>query len=173
MPNDDMIQTDSVKIMQAVIKRQSKEFAKIWEKTKDPIKLKLLYWGNTIRNTAIESMQDTPKTGNWYRRGKKWHIASSPGNPPAIDRGTLISKIVPRVNDNGNDLELEVGALTGAPHGYWMEKGTKWSLTEHIVAPRPWLEPAVQKNLPEMMEDVGKVTYEIIRGIVDSSRYGE
>ena len=42
-------------------------------------------------------MRNTPKTGNTYTKkdGKK-HIASSEGNPPAIDTGRLVGSITVR-----------------------------------------------------------------------------
>ena len=45
----------------------------------------LIASGEELRNEMILSMRNTPKTGRVYRRGNKTHIASSPGNPPAID----------------------------------------------------------------------------------------
>tara|TARA_Y100000004_G_scaffold121708_1_gene136859 strand:- start:2316 stop:2744 length:429 start_codon:yes stop_codon:yes gene_type:complete len=43
-------------------------------------------------------MRNTPKTGREYPRqqGKKTHIASSAGNPPAIDTGRLVNSILTR-----------------------------------------------------------------------------
>lgn len=40
-----------------------------------------------------QSMERTPKNGNVYPRGENVHIASSAGNPPAIDSGTLVNSI--------------------------------------------------------------------------------
>jgi hypothetical protein len=40
------------------------------------------------------NMRNTPKTGNVYPRGtSEPHIASSAGNPPAIDTGRLVNSI--------------------------------------------------------------------------------
>lgn len=48
---------------------------------------------NYFRNKITLGMRNTPKTGREYKRGKKTHIASSVGNPPAIDSGRLVSSI--------------------------------------------------------------------------------
>ncbi len=170
MPNDDMIDTSGLRRFAKVIMKIEKGILHDIEGAKDEITLRLFIGAKEIRDTAMQSMVDTPKTGNWYRRGRKWHIASSPGNPPAVDRGILRASIVPSII---GDMEVEVGSVTAAPHGYWMEYGTKWSLTENIVAPRPWLKPAVDKHMPEIIEDIGKnVVYEILKGIVDPSLKG-
>ena len=43
---------------------------------------------NRFKLAVIESMQP-PKSGREYERGGEIHIASAPGEPPAIDEGTL------------------------------------------------------------------------------------
>ena len=52
---------------------------------------------NYFRNEITKDMRNTPKTGNTYTKkdGKK-HIASSKGNPPAIDTGRLVGSITVR-----------------------------------------------------------------------------
>ena len=52
---------------------------------------------NYFRNEITKDMRNTPKTGNTYTKkdGKK-HIASSEGNPPAIDTGRLVGSITVR-----------------------------------------------------------------------------
>jgi hypothetical protein len=88
-------------------------------------------------------MQNTPKTGRKYYRGNgKWHIASSPGNPPAIDRGQLVRSITMR---EGLD-EIEVGVTSGAPYGKLLEKG----VPKNNLLPRPFLMPAVDSEVPKI-----------------------
>jgi len=100
-----------------------------------------------IRNTIIKGMYDTPKSGKRYRRGKKWHTASSPGNYPAVDSGELVSRIIPPdIRSN----EIEVGVEAGAPHGIMLESGTKH------MKPRPWLQPSLEKHELELEDDIGK-----------------
>jgi len=52
---------------------------------------------NYFRNEVMKDMRNTPKTGNTYtKKGGKKHVASSEGNPPAIDTGRLVSSITMR-----------------------------------------------------------------------------
>tara|TARA_Y100000004_G_scaffold75428_1_gene84853 strand:+ start:482 stop:907 length:426 start_codon:yes stop_codon:yes gene_type:complete len=52
---------------------------------------------NYFRNEVMRDMRNTPKTGNTYtKKGGKKHVASSEGNPPAIDTGRLVSSITMR-----------------------------------------------------------------------------
>tara|TARA_R110001592_G_scaffold86362_3_gene254817 strand:+ start:6954 stop:7427 length:474 start_codon:yes stop_codon:yes gene_type:complete len=55
-----------------------------------------------FRNDIMRGMQQTPKDGREYPRGKKTHVASSSGNPPAIDTGRLINSITTRLATAGN-----------------------------------------------------------------------
>ena len=102
-----------------------------------------------IRNEAISSMRSTPKTGLTYPRqkGKKMHIASSPGNAPAVDTGDLIKSLIIDTRPGGGaftDFEVEVGTnITDPPYGSYLEFGTKEG---ELMAARPWLQPAIDKK---------------------------
>lgn len=106
----------------------------------DAIHFRLVQGANELRNKMINSMRDTPKTGMKYRRGKRWHIASSPGNAPAVDSGELLRSIV---MNEGIDF-VEVGVKSGAPHGRYLEEGTK-----HMKK-RPFLALATDAVVPIM-----------------------
>lgn len=97
-----------------------------------------------IRNRIFRAMKRTPKTGHEYKRGAKWHIASSPGHAPARDRGELMSHIIVK----SRMLEVEVGATAGAPYYRFLEEGTS------RMAPRPSLMPAVEAVLPRIKNDI-------------------
>jgi len=71
----------------------------------DAVRFRLVQGANNIRNEMINSMRRTPKTGKRYKRGKRWHIASSEGNAPAVDTGQLLRSIVMDVRAD----EVEVG----------------------------------------------------------------
>ena len=129
---------------------------KLFEKVNEvPIDItkRLAIGANNIRNTVILSMRDTPKTGITYKRGKKFHIASSPGNPPAIDTGELARSIIFDVRD----MEVEVGAAGGAPYALFLEEGTK------KMKARPFLGPAVEKHHKEIIDDVGEGVFELLQ----------
>ena len=66
---------------------------------------------NTFRNEILKSMQMTPKTGLEYEKNDgKIHIASSEGNPPAIDTGRLASsvRISPATGFSGKVMSAKV-----------------------------------------------------------------
>lgn len=141
----------------------SKELFRSVDKIPVNITKELAIGANDIRNTIIKSMRDTPKTGRHYKRGKKFHIASSPGNPPAIDFGELVRSIVFDVRE----MEVEVGSEGGAPYSEFLERGTLKIFDESItplerMAPRPWLAPAVEKHHQEIIDNVGKEAFDII-----------
>ena len=155
-----------------------KELAEAAMNVSDEVTQALALGANDIRNTIIESMMRGTKTGRAYEwegaepddtniigmmRGgggwlfpirKRWkpHRASAPGEPPAVDKGELVSRIIFDIGD----MEIEVGAEAGAPHGRWLEEGTQY------MDERPWLAPAVAKHEKEIVDSVGNVVVEII-----------
>ncbi len=121
----------------------------------------LRYYGNLMRITILKSMRSTPKSTKAYYRGEgRWHHSSLPYNPPAIDFGELLSSVM---FDAGN-MELTIGSKAKkAPHGLWMELGTKGLAgMGYIVEPRPWLAPGVQAHIDDLRKDIGEITVEMI-----------
>lgn len=104
-----------------------------------------------IRAQAQSDMA-APKSGRVYRRGRgRMHVASAPGEAPAVDRGTLINSLRSmRVSDT-----RAVVAAT-AEHAVYMEFGTR-----HI-APRPFLEPAARKVAEQLPRRVSALV-EVLR----------
>lgn len=102
------------------------------------------YIAQDIRNEIIESMKYTPKTGREYPRqqGKKIHIASSPGNPPAIDTGELVSRVLAESFENG----AIVGVIAGAPYAVLLENPESMN--------RPFLKPALDKIEPTIEKKI-------------------
>ena len=79
------------------------------------------------------SMTESPATGKQYSRGKKTHIASSPGHPPRVDLGILRASIKPK------KISLKKWAIqTDVLHG----KETEFGIG---MAPRPWMRPEFVK----------------------------
>jgi phage gpG-like protein len=86
-----------------------------------------------IEGTAKISFADS-KTGRKYRRGKKTHTASAPGEAPAVDTGQLTNSVQWEMT---GDTSAVVG--TNVEHGMHTEFGTV------RMAPRPWLGPAFEE----------------------------
>jgi HK97 gp10 family phage protein len=98
----------------------------------------------TIQREAQEEMRDTAvDTSKTY--GKKGHHPSLPGNPPAVDTGTLRRSITYSVDED--KLVGYVGSnLKDPPYGAYLEFGTS------RLKPRPWLKPATEKSMEKIKE---------------------
>ncbi len=89
----------------------------------------------------IDEEFTAPKSGREYRRpGGGTYRASAPGEPPAIRTGQLRASVSdPQVMKVGSTL---VGKITiSAPYAEFLERGTS------RVAPRPFIQPAVEEIL--------------------------
>lgn len=86
---------------------------------------------------AVKISMAEEKSGAIYKRKGKSHRASAPGEPPAIDLGTLVNSIQV-VNDTA--LQSTIG-LT-AEYAAYLEFGTV------RMAPRPYLGPAFEQIRP-------------------------
>lgn len=104
-----------------------------------------------IQSTAIKSMRDTvtnPEVTYYSYNKTKPHHPSVPGNPPAVDTGTLRRSITYKVDEN--KLVGYVGSvLQNPPYGAYLEYGTTKD-GKQVIKPRPWLRPAVKANLEEI-----------------------
>ena len=103
----------------------------------------------TIQKEAMEEMRDTAiDTSKTY--GKKGHHPSLPGNPPAVDTGTLRRSVTYQVDEN--ELVGYVGSnLKDPPYGAYLEFGTTKD-GKQIIKPRPWLKPATEKSMDKIKE---------------------
>lgn len=90
------------------------------------------------QGSAIQSIQTTTPTGRTYKRRSVVHQASSAGEFPKTDTGQLVRNIT--VSKDGI-MNYSVGSRKGAPHGLWLEYGTR------NMSPRPWLVPTFRDTL--------------------------
>ncbi len=109
-----------------------------------------------IRARAVKAIQRGPASGEVYppvrnRRGKP-HQASAPGQPPASDTGTLASSVKWERDAGG----YVVG--TGIEYGLFLEVGTS------RMAPRPWLTPSVEAELPSFRDNIIKAIRRLANG---------
>lgn len=88
------------------------------------------------------------------------HTASRPGEPPAIDTGTLRASIMSEVELSGLSVNGRVGpdiehiaakapVGTDVNYGYYLELGThkgKGGTKKVLMAPRPFLVPALRRT---------------------------
>ena len=148
---------NSVKVDTREVRKLANEIARSSGAAKQMVMVALVNAAMETRNEMIGSMKGTPKTGLPYKRGKKTHIASSPGNPPAIDRGGLVRSIIPDVRPA--NLEVEVGStIVDPPYPIFLEEGTT------KMAARPWIKPAYEKIVPK--ESV-KITAAVVKAALE------
>lgn len=95
-------------------------------------------------------------SGRTYGR----HIASKPGEPPAVDTGVLRASVMSEVRIKGSEVTGKVGpdieyikgkteAGTDVEYGFYLELGTS------KMQPRPFLRPALkrqQKNIKRIFK---------------------
>lgn len=90
------------------------------------------------QNNAIEGINKGNRTGKVYKRRTISHRASAAGEYPKTDTGQLTRNIILKKEDKSH---YTVGSRRGAPHGFWLEFGTRF------MAARPWLKPSFEKTL--------------------------
>jgi len=89
------------------------------------------------------------KSGRVYRRGKKgYHVASAPGEFPAVDSGRMIGSIAMRASRAQMVVFVGVSDLSNVRYARLLEYGTS------KVAARPWLLPSVKASEPFMRKRV-------------------
>jgi hypothetical protein len=106
--------------------------------------------GLNITTDVKRRIQRGAKTGRVYRRGNVTHRASSPGEAPATDTGTLVSSVY-----------FETGKLSATlgsrlAYAYWLEFGTQ------RMAARPAWVPAVEAAREKFAADVRRIIGEAI-----------
>lgn len=82
----------------------------------------------------------------------KGHVVSAPGSPPNNDSGDLVRGI-----ENVQVSPLRVEVSSNAPHAVPLEVGTS------IMAPRPYMSPAAQKNRKEATALVRNAVSRVVR----------
>lgn len=122
---------------------------KIITKSENHLQGVIQYGVNQVRNEILTSMQQTPKTGKSYARGKKTHIASEEGNPPAVDTGRLRNSIQ-MVFKNGG-FTGEVSANTN--YAVHLEFGTT------KMGARPFMQPALEKNRRKILQKAKNINF--------------
>lgn len=96
-----------------------------------------------VKNTAFGILSDVreamaeSKSGREYKRKGRPHIASAPGEAPAIDTSTL-----------ANSINVEVDGLT-ATVGTNVEYAMHLEFGTTRMEPRPFFGPAFEKAKPE------------------------
>ena len=118
-------------------------YKKYSDSLKKNIIQKLFIGLNWVKNSAIDSITNGPKSGIQYPRrkgGTKMHTASAPGEAPATDTGFLRSNIVAEVEKTTLTAIVE----SRAKYSEFLEFGTR------NMKPRPFMFPALEENKPKI-----------------------
>jgi HK97 gp10 family phage protein len=81
----------------------------------------------------MKELMTGPKSGRAYKRGAGVHIASAPGEAPAVDTGFLINSIQTTIK---SDTEAEI--MISAEYAEALEFGSR------KMAARPFVRPAIE-----------------------------
>lgn len=109
------------------------------EKAKKGIADGLMAVALMAQGEAQKSILRGKKTGRIYKRGKKSHQASAPGEAPANDFGFLSNNIKADVDY----AEITATLRSLAPYSVHLEYGTR------KMAARPFFRPAVENIKPQ------------------------
>lgn len=106
-----------------------------------------------IEASALEALTDVrkaiqgpPKTGRLYKRGKKVHRASAPGEAPATDMGALVNSTYYTKPD---PFTAEIGSRLD--YAFFLEFGSR------KTAKRPAWLPAAERAAPRLQRRIEKV----------------
>lgn len=85
--------------------------------------------------SEMKRLMSLPKTGRSYRRGRFGiHVASAPGEAPAVDNGILTNSI-----NSQMATPTEAIVSINAEYAAYLEYGTRF------MRRRPFVEPAIEK----------------------------
>lgn len=101
-----------------------------------------------IVGNAVLAIQNPPKTGRSYRRGKIVHQSSAPGEAPANDTGNLANSGTTRRAGLAH-YQCVFSTEYAAALEYGNAKGT--------ILARPFLRPAVHKEEPVLIKNIKDV----------------
>ncbi len=92
-----------------------------------------------------KAVQRGPKTGRTYTRGKtRTHQASAPGEAPATDTGTLVSRVNREMHDSGRSGSV----FSDVDYAGTLERGNA------KIDPRPYFAPALDANASSFVRNL-------------------
>ena len=129
-----------------------------YKKAENQVEKALLKGATDIERDAKISMRG-PKSGKFYKtyNKKKKHRASAPGEAPAVDTGRLRSSIKYSLVASGKLAEVIIGS--DVEYAKYLEMGTS------KMEPRPFLQPALEKNREQIKKEVADAISKEIFGL--------
>lgn len=102
-----------------------------------------------VQTEAVTSIMSGERSGRTYKRGKKSHVASAPGEYPKSDSGNLVRHILIEMESR---LAATVGSRSGVPYARILELGGY--VRGRYFAARPWLSPSLKKVTPFIIRTI-------------------
>jgi len=127
---------------------------------------------NIVKNFTFNSSGNMVKRRKGKGRNRKgglirskYHFASLPGEPPAVDTGALRISIATDIQREGMNMtgfvgpdEARLQAQTGIKeYGLWLELGT------YKMSPRPYLRPALARCSQEITRTFEAMIGEVLK----------
>lgn len=106
--------------------------------------------GALVLEGAVKVSMQNSHGGRTYTRGQKTHVASAPGQPPAIDYGVLINSIQSKEDQGG------AMVFTNAEAAVPLEFGTA------RMQARPFMRPGVENNKEAIINAVAVTVKRLI-----------
>ncbi|MEK9769757.1 MAG: HK97-gp10 family putative phage morphogenesis protein [Betaproteobacteria bacterium] len=121
-----------------VIRKKPGAFKNHAEAVLKAVQREIALGGAAVRNTAVKSIQESPRGGESYVRynPKRTGKASAAGEPPATDTGFLVSNISLEISPDRLSAEI----ISKAPYSAALEFGTS------KMGARPFMQPALEEN---------------------------
>lgn len=119
----------------------------------------------TITKRALVIQRDVKRklskggTGNKYRRGSKWHTASAPGQPPAVDTGRYRGSIAVTFYRGG--WSAEVGTRL-EPYPAFLEPPPIGN--DRGLSDRPAMTPVWEEQREAYLHDMENIVLQITKG---------
>ena len=137
-------------------KALAKKLNKLGRKMGSAIDIGVFVTAQGVRTDAIKSIQNQ-STGRSVQRSRQGggtytHVASNVGQAPNTDTGKLVASIAVEKESDANYL---VGS--NLDYAAWLEFGTS------KTGARPWLEPAMRKNIVELTANINKAADLVIK----------
>lgn len=136
-----------------VLKRN---FEKLAEEYSEEIVKGAVIGAELVRGDAIKSIQSASSGSQVTRHtttGQPYsHVAAKAGAAPNTDTGRLVASIQVETKGGGLFGESQKGIFVGSTLLYaaYLEQGTR------IMAARPWLMPALERNRENIFKLIGK-----------------
>ncbi|MET4294718.1 HK97 gp10 family phage protein [Bradyrhizobium sp. LB8.2] len=122
-----------------------RKLSQIPAKVSNPVSNALLASVAEMNGHAIIRIQKNSGSGRAYKRGKRIHIASAPGEFPNTDYGELVRKMYYRLTD-----PLVAIWANSSKHALPLEVGTS------RMAPRPFARPTFKALMKQATERVAR-----------------